>query len=62
MPHLPTPRWIQDYTMATGLQLKKNDMISISLTGIHMDERYYPNPEQFNPENFSKEARSMRSP
>ena len=27
-----------------------------------MDERYYPNPEQFNQENFSKEARQARSP
>ena len=46
----------------TEVHLKKNDMVSIPVNGLHYDERYYPNPEQFNPENFSKEARSMRSP
>jgi len=42
--------------------IRKNDLINIPVIGIHMDERYYPNPEQFNPENFSKEARQARSP
>ena len=27
-----------------------------------MDERYYPNPEAFNPDNFSREARAARNP
>ncbi len=27
-----------------------------------MDVKYYPNPSQFNPENFSKEARQSRNP
>ena len=34
----------------------------MSSIGIHQDERYYPNPQQFNPDNFSKEARQSRSP
>ena len=34
----------------------------MSSIGIHQDERYYPNPHQFNPDNFSKEARQSRSP
>jgi hypothetical protein len=29
---------------------------------LQADPRYYPNPETFNPDNFSKEARSSRSP
>jgi len=42
--------------------IRKNDRIIIPVSGIHMDERYYPNPHQFNPENFSREARQSRSP
>lgn len=42
--------------------IKKNDLLNIPVSGIHFDPRYYPNPKQFNPENFSKEARSGRSP
>ena len=39
-----------------------NDLILIPAYGIHKDERYYPNPEQFNPEHFSKKAKQSRSP
>ena len=42
--------------------VRKNDLINIPVSGIHMDPEFYPNPTQFNPENFSKEARSSRSP
>ena len=34
----------------------------IPASGIHRDGKYYPNPNQFNPENFSKEAKQSRSP
>ena len=33
-----------------------------SAPGIMMDERHYPNPTEFNPENFSAENREKRSP
>ena len=42
--------------------LRANDMVSFSPAGIHSDPRYYPNPDTFNPDNFSKEARHQRSP
>jgi hypothetical protein len=29
---------------------------------VQADPRYYPNPDTFNPDNFSKESRSKRSP
>jgi hypothetical protein len=44
------------------LELKQNDMLSFAINGIHHDERYFPNPDQFNPDHFSKEAKSLRSP
>ena len=46
----------------TDYWVRKNDLLSLSAIGIHHDERYYPNPSQFNPDNFSKEARQSRSP
>ena len=42
--------------------LKKDEMVFINAIGMHYDPQYYPNPEEFNPDNFSKEARSNRSP
>ena len=48
--------------LGTDYVIQKNDLLTISAIGIHMDERYYPNPKQFNPDNFSKEARQSRSP
>ncbi len=42
--------------------LRANDMVSFSPAGVHSDPRYYPNPETFNPDNFSKEARHQRCP
>jgi cytochrome P450 family 6 len=37
-------------------------MLTSLFLGIHNNEKYYPNPTQFNPDNFSKEARASRSP
>jgi len=46
----------------TNYTIKKDERININVSGIHTDPKYYPNPEQFNPENFSKEAKSARTP
>merc|ERR550519_1310047 len=54
---------VGDYTIpGTNILLKKNDMVVINAIGIHMDPKYYPNPEVFNPDNFSKEAKAARHP
>jgi len=45
-----------------GHIIRKHDKLLIPVSGIHRDERYYPNPDQFNPDNFSKEARQARHP
>jgi cytochrome P450 len=31
-------------------------------TLMQKDPRYYPNPDTFNPDNFSKEAKAKRNP
>jgi len=43
-------------------EIRKHDKLLIPVSGIHRDDRYYPNPDQFNPDNFSKEARQARNP
>jgi len=51
------------YTIpGTNIHLKEDDVVIIPISGIHQDPNYYPNPEKFNPENFSKEAKASRSP
>merc|ERR1719320_1648095 len=52
-----------DYNVpGTNYTIKKDERININVSGIHTDPKFYPNPEQFNPENFSKEAKTSRSP
>lgn len=34
--------------------------VHIPVLGIHRDAQYYPNPEEFNPENFSQENKAIR--
>lgn len=46
----------------TPIVLEKGKRIIINVSGIHHDPKYYPNPEQFNPDNFSKEAKARRHP
>jgi cytochrome P450 len=45
-----------------GFKLKKGDQIHIPVTGIHMDPKFYPDPETFDPQNFSKDNKANRSP
>ena len=42
--------------------LKKGQKVSINRIGISYDPKYFPNPEIYNPDNFSKEARATRDP
>jgi len=53
---------MHEWNQADGLDIKKETQIQIPVTGIHMDPKYYPDPEKFNPENFSKENKAKRSP
>lgn len=54
---------VKDYhDPETGLSIEKGTTIAIPAKAIHFDARYYPNPEKFDPEHFSAEAKSKRSP
>ena len=47
----------QDYTLpGTNLTIKRGQEVQIPAVGIHLDEKYYPDPERFDPERFSKES------
>ena len=46
----------------TDLVLKKGDLVRMNAIGIFFDPDIYPNPEEWNPENFSKENRATRNP
>ena len=45
----------------TEISLKKGDMISFSVQGVHEDPAHYSHPTDFHPEHFSKEEKSARS-
>lgn len=46
----------------SDITVKKDQLVYINVAGIHYDEQFYPNPNEFNPENFSKESKANRSP
>ena len=53
----------EDYTLpGTNISLKKNDLVTYSISGIHMDPAHYSHPDQFYPEHFSKEEKAKRHP
>ena len=56
-------RCVKEYTVpGTTFTVPKGMMVQVPATGIMTDEKYFPNPEQFNPENFSKESKEKRHP
>ncbi|XP_013174121.1 PREDICTED: cytochrome P450 6B5-like [Papilio xuthus] len=52
-----------DYKLpGTDITLEKGTSVVLSTWGIHHDPKYYPNPEKFDPENFSTENEKKRHP
>jgi cytochrome P450 family 6 len=53
----------KDYKLpGTDLVIKKGQAIVIPTIAIHHDERYYPNPEKFDPLRFSPENKHKINP
>lgn len=44
----------------SDLVIEKGTMVLIPAYPIHNDERYYPNPEVFDPDRFTEEAKASR--
>lgn len=54
---------MKDYKFkGTDFVVPKGMLVQICLVPIMKDEKYFPNPDQYNPENFSKQAVSERGP
>nr|XP_969746.4 PREDICTED: uncharacterized protein LOC658247 [Tribolium castaneum] len=54
-------RCIKDYTLRnTGIKIEKGTSVIIPSLGLHMDPELYPDPEIFNPDNFSEENKKKR--
>lgn len=45
-----------DFTIPAGM------LVQIPTSGVMQDPEFFPEPERFNPENFSRESREQRSP
>ena len=53
----------KDYTVpGTNFTIEKGMAVTLSAYGIMMDERYFSNPTEFNPENFSPKNKEKRNP
>ncbi len=55
-----TSRQAAEDDVLTGYQVHKDDYIFINIYGVHMDERYWDEPQKFDPERFSAERSKGR--
>lgn len=42
--------------------MEEGTRVTISVSGIHHDPEYYPEPEKFNPERFNENGKKSRHP
>uniref|UniRef100_A0AAT9UTT0 Cytochrome P450 6PZ29 n=1 Tax=Maconellicoccus hirsutus TaxID=177089 RepID=A0AAT9UTT0_MACHI len=55
-------RTCQDYNIpGSDVIIPEDTPIIISVHGIHMDEKYYENPQEFRPERFTEQEQSKRA-
>lgn len=53
----------EDYIIPdTNMKIDKGTQVLISNYGIQMDPQFFPNPERFDPDRFSKENTAKRHP
>ncbi|XP_069356403.1 cytochrome P450 6B5-like [Maniola hyperantus] len=53
---------MEDYTFPTGLRLRKGDRIHIPQYHIHRNPKHFPEPEEFRPERFYRDAKKDIKP
>lgn len=54
---------VEDYEIPeTGLIIEKGTAVVIPQHGLHWDEKYFPNPQYYDPERFSAENKSNITP
>ncbi|KAK9498584.1 hypothetical protein O3M35_003184 [Rhynocoris fuscipes] len=53
---------IEDVYLPSGYTVPKGAMLFISVFFLHRNEKYFPNPEVFNPDNFLYESTNKRHP
>ncbi|CAL8086043.1 unnamed protein product [Orchesella dallaii] len=54
---------VKDYQIpGTKIVIEKGSIVTMPVYGIHLDSRYYDNPEKFEPENFLPEKKAQRHP
>ena len=53
----------KDYKIpGSNVVIRKGERVHINRIGISYDPKHFPDPERFDPENFSKENRALRDP
>lgn len=45
-----------------NLLVEKGTVVSVSVSGLHHDPQYYPDPQKFDPDRFDKENDALRHP
>ncbi len=58
----PNRKWETIKLSGTDITLEKDFNVLINVMSLHQNSQYYPEPDTFNPENFSKENKAKRHP